>query len=89
MEGYKNTMEFEFIKSGDYEAFCFDVDKETYLKLRKNHGYENDSNFEDYADKSFFNKEMYRIYPDDLFRSNFTGRKKKKFRVKIEIEEVK
>ena len=55
-------LEFKAIPSGDYESFCFDVDKKTFKNIKNVEPSE--------FDKSFFNKGMYRIYPDDLFKLN-------------------
>lgn len=72
------TKEIEFIgiQSGDYEAQCFDVDKDTFIKLE---GKEPKS-----YDKSYFNKGTYRYYP-------FSGleiKSGKKYKVSIKIEEI-
>ena len=75
------------IVSGDYESFCFDVSKEEWKKIRG----EEPRN----ADKSFFNKDCYRIYLTDLFPILF-GRWRvedpilvSKFKISIEADTVK
>ena len=54
-------MIFKGIKSGDYESFCFDVDKETFIKIKG----EEPNKF----DKSYFNEGKYRLYMEDIFRT--------------------
>lgn len=56
---------FKAIPSGDHESFCFDVDRETYVQIV---GDEPDEMY----DKSVFNEDMYRIYPDQFFRGDDT-----------------
>lgn len=71
-------VEFEGICSGDYEAQCFDVDKETYVKLEG----EEPKNF----NKSCFNEDTYRYYPFSTFNGELM--EGKKYRVKMVIEEI-
>ena len=49
------TFEFKGIPSGDGESFCWDVDKETFIKIK---GIE-----PEVSDQSFYNNELYMIYP--------------------------
>ena len=59
------TFEFIGIPSGDYESFCWDVDKETFKKIT---GKEPKKYY-----KSYFNEGLYRIYPNkfmDLINQN-------------------
>jgi hypothetical protein len=56
-----NTLTFEGFKSGDYEAFCFDVDKDTAKsildpQLIRAFG----------LPKSYRDKKLFRIYPNDI-----------------------
>ena len=53
-------MKFDAIKSGDYSSFCFDVDKETFIKIKGKKPEE--------FDKSFFFENKYRVYMEDLFK---------------------
>ena len=53
------TFEFKGIPSGDGESFCWDVDKETFIKIK---GIE-----PEVSDQSFYNNELYMIYPNDLY----------------------
>ena len=71
----KDITEIEFIgiDSGDYEAHCFDVDKDTFINLT---GKEPSR-----RDKSYFNDNTYRYYPFDELDG-------KKYKVKIVMEEV-
>lgn len=52
--------EFKGIPSGDYESFCWDVEKYIFIKIKG----QNPDNF----DESYFNKGLYRLYPDDFYR---------------------
>lgn len=71
----KNTdIEFVAIPSGDHEAFCWDVDRETFIKIKGN---EPEEDF----DNSYFNKGLFRIYPDDFY-----GFDKPKCKIKLLIE---
>ena len=53
-------MIFKAIKSGDYESFCFDVDRDEFIKIKG----EEPSEF----DKSYFYENKYRLYMEDIFR---------------------
>lgn len=78
----KKITEFNGIPSGDNEAFCWDVDKETFIKING----EKPSKY----DKSFFNKNTYRLYPNDTFRKNkdnCNDKFTKPIKIKIEWEE--
>lgn len=70
-------IEFIGIDSGDYESQCFDVDKETFEKLNGHKPTEHD--------KSYFNKGTYRYCPFSI-PNVLQGRK---YKIKIEIEEIK
>lgn len=70
------TYEFEGIPSGDCESFCWDVNKETYVKIKNKQP--------DRFDKSKSNKGLYRIYPDDFY-----GFDKPNCKMKINIEVIK
>lgn len=54
--------EFKGIPSGDYEAFCWDVDLNTFVKITG----EQPKTY----DESMFNEGMYRIYPSQFFKGN-------------------
>lgn len=54
-------IEFDGIVSGDYESFCWDVDRDAFVKIK---GRQPDVEFE----KSYFNDGLFRIYPNDIFR---------------------
>lgn len=78
--------QFQFVgtPSGDYESFCWDVDFDTYVLIKGEEPgqYDRSINFEDYTGKDFYrNDNMYRIYPNDLFKS------KKKLIITITIED--
>lgn len=68
---------FDAIPSGDYESFCFDVDKETFINIK---GEEPDK-----FDRSYFNKGKYRIYPSDLLGLDNDTRK---VHINLEITEI-
>jgi hypothetical protein len=68
---------FQGILSGDYEAFCWDVTKETFIYLKNSEP--------DIDDQSCFNENLYKIYPDDIFGNSD---KKIKINFKIEFEKV-
>lgn len=68
--------EFRAIPSGDYEDFCFDVDRETFIRLKGREPRK--------RDKSAFFENRFRIYPDDLI--DFQGNEE--FNFKFEFEEV-
>ena len=53
------SIQFKGMPSGDYESFCWDVSLETFKQIK---GINPDE-----FDKSCFNKEQYKIYPNDLF----------------------
>lgn len=67
--------EFDAIPSGDYESFCFAVDRETYIKIE---GQEPGK-----RDKNLFNKGLFNIYPDIFFDI-----KAHRYRVRVEIEVI-
>lgn len=67
-------MEFEGIPSGDYECFCFAVDRETFVRLK---GEEPDEH-----DENDFHEGMFKIYPGTLF-----GHSEAKIQVKVEVKE--
>ena len=76
------TIEFTAINSGDYECFCWDVDIETFKKIK---GKEPD--VFDYVEINRSDIDNYkpigdkvRLYPNDIFKSD------RKIKVKIEIE---
>lgn len=78
----KKEYEFNGYLSGDYESFCWDVEKQDYLKYSS----EEELEFE----KSVFHKGMYQLYPDIFFDDNqFSNSKKYKFKITIETEEIK
>jgi len=54
----KSKVEFFGYCSGDYEAFCFDVPKKTFITLTGKQP--------DKYDKSYFNKGTYRVYLSDI-----------------------
>jgi hypothetical protein len=68
-------IEFTGELSGDWECFCWDVDLETYKRIKQ-------SDPKKY-DHSRFNEGMYRIYPTDIFGPDIGPVK-----VKIEWEEL-
>lgn len=53
------SIEFKGIPSGDYESFCWDVTKEVFMKIK--------GKKPERYDASYFNKGLYRIYPDDFY----------------------
>lgn len=67
-------IEFDGIPSGDYESFCWDVDKVTFKRITGNEP-------EKY-DKSYFHKGLYRLYPDVIHKN------KCKCRFEIKITEL-
>lgn len=66
--------EFKFraFPSGDHEAFCFDVDRETFIKIK--------GNAPEVRDASCYRKGKFRIYPGDIFDS------KNELKIKIKVE---
>lgn len=64
----------EGIKSVDYDCFCLDVDKPTYLRIKNQEP--------DEYDISYFNNGMFRLYPSDL-----TGIENNRVRMTIDILE--
>jgi len=76
MERRKCEAEFFGYPSGDYESFCFDVPRKTYIALtgRKPEKY----------DKSHFNKKTYRVYLQDLI--NMPEGKQCIFKLNMEVE---
>jgi len=76
-------IEFTGINSGDYECFCWDVDIETFKRIK---GKEPDKfDYAEIDDSDFDNYkpigDKVRLYPGDIFKGN-------KVKVKIEIEEL-
>jgi hypothetical protein len=80
--------EFEFVgfNSGDGDSFCFEVDKETFIKVTGrqpdafdyvNGDWDENENF--IPDK----KSLLRLYPDDLF--GYLG---KMVKIKLIVEEI-
>lgn len=69
------NIEFVGISSGDYESYCFDVDKETFVRLEGREPRQ--------GERSYFNNGLYRFYPfnNSLDRLG-------KCKVKITVEEV-
>lgn len=66
-------IEFEGIPSGDYECFCFAVDRETFVRVNGTEPNEYDGNH--------FHEGLYSLYPNALF-----GRSETKIQVKVEVE---
>jgi hypothetical protein len=69
-------VEFEGIVSGDYEVFCWDVTKETFIKIK---GEKPNPKW----DKSTFNEGLFKIYPNDIM-----PKKAKKVKVFIRVEVI-
>jgi len=65
---------FEGVPSGDYQSFCWDVDKETFINIKCKEPNE--------YDKSVFNEGLYRIYP------NFFHNSKKKCLIELQVTEL-
>lgn len=65
---------FEGIPSGDYESFCWDVDKDTFINIMGKEP--------KIRNESYFNEGLFRIYPDD-FHNN-----KKKCLIELNITEL-
>jgi len=74
------TIDVEFFgyPSGDYESFCFDVPKETFIELMGMKPTRHD--------KSYFNKKTYRVYLQDLVKTPYG--KQCLFKIKIEVKEL-
>ena len=79
----KKTIEFTAINSGDFECFCWEVDIETFKKIKGK-----EPEIHDYVEKDTSDMWNYkpignkvRLYPDDIF-----GNVDSKIKVKIEIE---
>ena len=62
LEGKKEVkrVEFEGIPSGDYECFCWAVDRETYVRIKGEEPREFDENTPFYPG-------LFKLYPSDLF----------------------
>ena len=74
-------IEFNAICSGDGECFCWEVDKETYIKIK---GWDNafspyDCVKLDFTEdmKPIMKSDRFRIYPDDIFGYTDEGNEKK------------
>lgn len=63
---------FEGIPSGDHECFCWDVDRETFIRLM---GHEPEEEERFTFDRSHFNKGLYKVYPSDVMRLPHTDQK--------------
>lgn len=68
------NIEFIGINSGDGESFCWDVDRENFIKIK---GYEPDETFDENGEN------LYKIYPDDFY-----GFDSPKCKVKLSIERL-
>lgn len=73
-------IEFEGILSGDYECFCWDVEKQIFQTIKKTKP--------DKYSKSQFNKKLFRLYPNDVFNNIEMNTEGKKYKFKISIEEI-
>jgi hypothetical protein len=81
-----SKVEFEGICSGDGESFCWEVDKETYIRIC---GWDDDSSPYKCIDIDFdedlnpvMNSDIFRIYPDNIF--GHSNEVKKKFCIEWE-----
>lgn len=72
------SIEFVGYISGDYESFCFDVNREDFIKITGEEPVE--------CNQSLFNDGTYRIYPTTLFNKISSGNNK--CRIKISVEEI-
>jgi len=72
----KIEFKFEGHLSGDLESFCWDIDAKTAERFEKELGIYK-------KEKSCFHKDMFRIYPNDLF-----GYDKEKYRFTVCIEKL-
>lgn len=82
-------IEFEAICTGDGESFCWEVDKETYLRIK---GWNDElSPFDcaiidfDENTKVIMKSDKFRIYPNDIFG---LGNEKNKKMIKIEWQDI-
>lgn len=72
------SISFEGIPSGDNESFCWDVTRETFIRVT---GAEPDEEH----DASYFNRGRFRLYPRDVLPVTDTqGNRSYKFTVHIE-----
>lgn len=80
-----SKFKFEGYPSGDYESFCWDVDKDTYIKIKtqryKDLDWTNDDIQKEIKDsiefdKAVFHKEMFMIYPNDVIDKNEKAKQK-------------
>lgn len=69
------TYEFVGIPSGDGSSFCWDVDKETFIRIT--------SKKPDRFDKSDYNKGLYKIYPNEFHGMDHV---KCKLTISVEVE---
>ena len=69
---------FEFIgsPSGDGEQFCWDVDFDTFVRIKEEVPTKNDRaiNFDPSDENDLYFDNLYRIYPDDLFHNHYEQR---------------
>lgn len=76
--------EYDFIGylSGDYESFCWDVNLETFINITGRNP--------DKYSHSEFNDGMYRIYPNDLYKSHGNGYYDDKhiYKTKVTVERI-
>lgn len=71
---------FTGIPSGDMECFCWDVDRETFIRIT---GQEPDE-----WDGSRFNEGLYRLYPGDVIGRHPGTQEKKMFTIEVSDEEM-
>lgn len=62
-------IEFEATCSGDGECFCWEVDKETYIKIK---GWD-----DELSPYDMITENLFRIYPNDIFGFSYEECKKK------------
>jgi len=74
----KESFQFVGRLSGDYESFCFDVEKQDFIEITNN---TNERIIENR--KSPFNDDLYQLYPTDLLKA-FSEDKLYDFKITIE-----
>ncbi|HEK9103308.1 TPA: hypothetical protein SUB30_004782 [Bacillus pseudomycoides] len=77
--------EFDAINSGDGESFCFEVDEDTYKKIKGDEIDPYDYSKQEWVDGDYIpdKNSPLRIYPNDLF-----GDTDNKVSIKLTVEEI-
>lgn len=77
---------FEGIPSGDYECFCWDVDRETFIRLTGREPLEPEEGC--VLDGSYFDDGLYKVYPSEVMDLPLNDERGKKYKFTLKVENV-